>query len=1334
MTSKIYNYKNILSTMLRFFPLAWLIIYASTFAQPTDIKILQSTSEGVVVEYTPRYLTPEKFISNGNEFIRYHFANGKIVGPNIPGSPEMAVRSALLKFPGTQNNTIEIINLDYEEISNVTLAPVPYFERGDVDPVPKYILNPDAYNVLGYLPTEAGSLVNIGETRGVFLGELRFNPLQYDPSRRHLRKCNRIVARINFGAAEKLHKYTASVNGLALNEDAFRSLPSEIQTAGKASIYNSVLNSGSWYRFTISEDGMYKLTGQALLDAGIPTSTDIRTIKIFSNSGIELPYSPTVKADDDLLQNAIYIHDAGTSGQLDAADFIVFYGKSTHGWIYSRAIKSFNHYINHYSESNVYWLTYGGEPSKLMASISSMSDPDPYKPSTVVNKFFREDDKINVFSSGIEWLGESFNSGDQIVYRQLLPGIDLNQSMKYRYNLGASSSAYSQFTLEEHDGSLRVINISPSGSDLRFVSSEINITPAFSDAESRLRFKFSTTGSGGTGYLDWYEIFYQRFLNAQNDVFNFHTHDTTVAGEYTIKGFSGGEVSVFDVTKFDSVVVIANPYVSVDTCSFQTTLTSGTVKEFYVVGQNGFKTPSTLTTVRNQNLHGDPAEASYIIITHSDFLSAAQRLKAFREQSGNGYLKTLIVDVNQIYNEFGGGLLSPMAIRNYLSYVYKNWSIPPKYVLLLGDGDYDYKRILGVTNPNWIPPWESQESFRELYTYTTDDDYGIFFSGSRVNVGIGRLTARTSEEANAMVDKIIDYETKSIVDSWKLNFTFVADDGPQAAGITDGLIHTQQADDISNMVPPVFEKKKIYLYDYLTIFTASGRRKPDVNIAIQNAINQGTLILNFTGHGNPRLWTHEAVFVRETDFPLLHNKGKYFFLVAATCNYANFDQLSDRSSGELLVNLSNAGAIGVFSATRPVYASQNFDLNKTFYHYLLDTVQYGKLRSQRLGDIVYRTKQDRNDDNDRKYFLLGDPALVLSFPKLVASIDSINNRPSSDSIRIKALERASFKATVRDTATDNPVNFTGQAQVVVYDANKSIKLIAPEINRTMTYTASGSIIFRGQNSIKNGLLRSDFIVPKDIAYSDSPGRITIYFSNDSTDGAGFTNITVNGTNPDALPDSLGPQIKLYLDRKSFRPGDVVGSSPTLIAELSDSNGLNTSGASIGHRLEAWLDEKPESFDLSDYYKSKLDTYTEGVIEYPLGTLSKGTHKLRLRAWDTYNNSSTEETMFNVVSGDGLKISNVFNYPNPFSSATVFTFEHNQVVNIDVQVKIYTVAGRLIQTIKQNNIANQFARIPWDGRDRDGDVPANGVYLYKIIAKTQDGRFSSEALGKLSVLK
>jgi flagellar hook assembly protein FlgD len=95
---------------------------------------------------------------------------------------------------------------------------------------------------------------------------------------------------------------------------------------------------------------------------------------------------------------------------------------------------------------------------------------------------------------------------------------------------------------------------------------------------------------------------------------------------------------------------------------------------------------------------------------------------------------------------------------------------------------------------------------------------------------------------------------------------------------------------------------------------------------------------------------------------------------------------------------------------------------------------------------------------------------------------------------------------------------------------------------------------------------------------------------------------------------------------------------------------------------------------------------------------------------------------------------VFNYPNPFAHGTTFTFQQNQSSPIDVEIKIYTLAGRIVRVLRSSSVMDTFVRIEWDGRDEDGDILANGVYLYRVVAHTVDGEKSTQAIGKLSVLR
>jgi flagellar hook assembly protein FlgD len=108
--------------------------------------------------------------------------------------------------------------------------------------------------------------------------------------------------------------------------------------------------------------------------------------------------------------------------------------------------------------------------------------------------------------------------------------------------------------------------------------------------------------------------------------------------------------------------------------------------------------------------------------------------------------------------------------------------------------------------------------------------------------------------------------------------------------------------------------------------------------------------------------------------------------------------------------------------------------------------------------------------------------------------------------------------------------------------------------------------------------------------------------------------------------------------------------------------------------------------------------------------------------------------FSVASSASLSIQDLYAVPNPVSRTTSFTFRHNQLSAIDVSVKVYTVGGRLVQVLERRGIADRFIRLPWDCRDADGDNLGNGTYFFRVIAKTVDGRYSSEATGRISIVR
>jgi hypothetical protein len=668
---------------------------------------------------------------------------------------------------------------------------------------------------------------------------------------------------------------------------------------------------------------------------------------------------------------------------------------------------------------------------------------------------------------------------------------------------------------------------------------------------------------------------------------------------------------------------------------------------------------------------------------------------------------------------------------------------------MLGEASYDYKGLLGAKS-SYVPTWQSGESLDDVLSSGTDDFYAKFGTDDRPSLVLGRVSARTSGEAGAFVDKLRRYEEGSALDSWKMRMLYIGDDAwtPEGGEIGDRTIHTQAMETLAvGCTPEEFEKKKIYIAEYPTVFSAQGRRKPGAYQDIIDQINQGVLVANFAGHGNPTQIAHENIFNVATSIPQLTNSDNLTVFFLATCNFSQFDDPKRYTGSEILINKSDGGSIAVVSASRKVYADANALLNQETFKRMFTRDALGRVVVERPATSLFLFKVAfGNGDNDQKFFFMGDPTMRLQFPRRYATVDSINGQ-SVDSaggtvrvspIQLRSLSRVTVSGSVRDAANSLDAGYNGRVSLTINDATRLQTIVNFYPGANFSYVATGGTIYRGENSVKNGRFSATFLVPKDIQYADTTarGRLTAYLSRPddrAADGEAYTaNIRIGGTDSSAVNDGKGPAISIYLGNRSFRPGDVVGAKTVLFVDLADSSGINTSVSGIGHRIEAWVNNASEGQDLTGFYASKLDNYREGAVQYSITDLPQGKNTIRVRAWDSFNNSATAETDFQVESADGLSVTDVFNYPNPFGGeGTSFTFRQNQSSPLTVSVKIFTLAGRLIRTLDAPASGDSFVRVPWDGRDRDGDVIANGVYLYKLIVKTADGRYNSEILGKLS---
>jgi hypothetical protein len=1097
-----------------------------------------------------------------------------------------------------------------------------------------------------------------------------------------------------------------------------------------------------------------------LENAGINlTGVDPRTIKIYGNGGFELPYNNTIQVPIDPVENRIYI-EGEHDGVFNDGDYILFYGRSPHSWIYDQQRKTYFHHTHKFSNSNFYFITYDGSPGLRMPFENSINNPNINPLPFFKEKMFDDVVVNNLGSTGYIWLSQRISVNESFNINKELKGYIDGSNVNFRFRFGNGSSVWAYFRLEDINSNFistkAVFPITTAFSHINLVDlgdDPTGVNYPLLPGRTSVNFKASLPSSAGNnqnvaGYYDFYEILYNRNFAADNNVLSFTSPDTSAIVEYRISNLSSQDLKIFNVTSQSDVRIIKPISFLNQTAIFQALHQEGSPEEYVVVGDNNFKSPSSISgRMDNQNLKGEfIAGSSFIILTPKEFIPAAARLKAQRERPGPEFIKTQIVDIDKLYNEFSGGLQDPTAVRNYLKYLYNNWKERPVYVMFFGDGSYDFKNAYGLYNNNfrnWLPPLQKASSnSNDVESYCSDDfvldinqtNINQPGSGIIIDFASGRVCVNNLAEANIIVDKIVSYESPLTHGKWKNKNMYVADDGwtTENTNGQEGALHTQQSEQLAeNHTPKHFEKEKIYIVTYPAVITPQGRRKPGANVDIIKGWNEGRLVINYTGHGSVNLWAHERIFDREISIPQLHNKDRYPLVTIASCDLARYDDPFFISAGEQLVNEPDRGAIGVIAAVRPVYSSQNATFNNALWSnflHLKDTLNL----PIRIGLALYNIKQNLYFDNDLKFTLLADPTVRIRMPQYFTNIDSINNVPGNEVAQMKALQKVTVNGSVLRSDSTFWNDFNGEIDVKVLDVDKFVNFV--DFGYHFNFRRDGGIIFAGKTNVVNGLWNVEFVVPRDISYSTGRGKIITYFKNSEFDGTGYSdNFIMSGLDTNAVADTTGPEINAYLDSRSFRSGDMVNQKPKLIVDFYDEHGINLTGT-IGHKIEGKLNgDENNKIDLTQFYET-VSGYQRGTLEYSFEDLADGKYELEISAWDTYNNQGSTIIEFHVKSSSDLAIDNIFNYPNPMRDFTSFTFQHNFDEPLTTDIKIYTVSGRLIKELNKTNITDKFVSLDWDGRDTDGDEIANGTYLYKIIIKSDDGNFSKTSIGKLAKLK
>ena len=1093
--------------------------------------------------------------------------------------------------------------------------------------------------------------------------------------------------------------------------------------------YNSVLFEGKWLKISTNKSGIYKLDYSSIVSLGVAVNNlQISSIKLYGNGGGMLPKLNSDFRHNDLVENAINIYDSNGNGVFENGDYILFYGQSPHSWKYDAQSGLFKHETNLFSDDVNYFLTTDNQ-SYGRRIMQKQSLQNPTKMITSFNDFSSHELEFeNLIHSGREWFGERFDSQNSQSFDFSFSNLEITSPVSVKTAVAARSLNTSVFSVAVNSDPLQTIsvkNIVTTYATEYAKTSSMTSEYMSSSSNLSVEIEYSSSDNGALSWLNFIEVNARRKLKMSGNSILFR--DAASIGNevasFEISNANNG-ITVWDVTDPTSVVEMPVT-ISGNTLTFNDSISE--LHEYIAFNSSAYLTPTLKGGVTNQNLHNIPIDVEYVIVSHPNFLVPAERLANFHQAKDD--LSSVIVTPGQIYNEFSSGVQDVSAIRDFLRYLYKRPNSKLKYVLLFGDGSYDPKNRV-VNNTNYIPTYQSVNSTHPTQSYVTDDYFGLLddheglFNNDLVDIGVGRFPVSTLSQANVLVDKVEQYYAKESFGSWRNNIAFIADDGDSK----DGNTHMWQADSLANIVADNYKHiniSKIYLDNYLQESTPGGPRSETTNHVINNRVEKGALLINYTGHGGPLGWTQERILELD-QINAWDNGSKLPLFMTATCKFSYFDNPEQTSAGEYVLLNPNGGAIALLSTTRLVYSAPNYNLNTKFIKTLFEK-QDGEFL--RLGDVFKKTKVlSGTSANNRNFTLLGDPALCLAYPEYDVETTSIADT-------LKALGEVEISGVIISENSSVLSSFNGTIYPIVYDKEIIRTTLGQESCTPMPYRDQNNILYKGAASVLDGKFSFSFVVPKDIAYNYGAGKISYYAVSDDQEpvdaGGSDEDFVIGGTAADIIYDYEGAELTLYMNTRNFSDGGITDANPVLLADIFDFSGINTVGNGIGHDITAVLDGNTANpYVLNDFYEANKDDYTRGVVGFPFYNLSKGEHTLTLKVWDVFNNSSEATIIFVVADDNEFTISDYSTYPNPFSNSTDIYFQHNKPnQNLDVFLDIYSITGTLVYKYEESYSDNGYriGPITWVGDDEYGGKLSAGMYIAKLGVSSSDGDFTSKSI-------
>lgn len=702
--------------------------------------------------------------------------------------------------------------------------------------------------------------------------------------------------------------------------------------------------------------------------------------------------------------------------------------------------------------------------------------------------------------------------------------------------------------------------------------------------------------------------------------------------------------------------------------------------------------------------------ADIVIVSDPEFIEEAERLGDLHERyDGFSYV---VVTQDMIFNTYSGSTPSTDAIHTYMKDMN---ALGAKYLVLFGDGCYDNRGLLSPTvngRLNRLLTFQSPVSFVED-AYCSDDYYcmeGSDMAGDSMFMAVGRIPANTLKQAHDYVSKVEKYLRDDDLGEWKNRAIFLADDG-------DNNEHVRGADTLTNRMSeryPELLTRKLFFDSYKQVTTTSGESYPVLKKEFDDYINSGVLLVSFTGHGGYANLSNEQV-LSYTDMQTMKNRRLPFW-ITETCSFGRFDALKECGAEAMLFN-PDGGSIGLISSCRSVYSYYNVQLGLHIEDNIL-------AEGVTVGEALRRAKnaQARTHDSNRLSFLvIGDPVLKINY----AQNHDVVCRSSVDTVG--ALDVVRLDGEVRGDDS-----FNGIVNIVAFDKKERVRTLSNDDPAVPPFEYYDRLtpIFNGKSEVRDGRFSVEFVIPKDIRYNYGYAHVVMYAydAGRGVDANGvYDSLVIGGECSHEVNDTVGPELRMWLNTPEFVNNFVVGSDALFSALTYDEYGINTTGSGIGHDIMMWLDDDVVGTNLNNYYSSDMNSYRGGRVDYWLRGLSDGHHSLRFRCWDMVNNSSSGTLSFIVVCGYEGALIDVRVFPNPASEYANFHIITNSGVETDnVKIDIFDISARKVwsctyRDLVRDDNGNMF--IPWDLTG----VVGSGVYFARITLVSSSGKYYNKTV-------